>query len=159
YASDSEPASAPPTSAKRTWSARPFRERTRVVRSTNAAATITAPAAAADVGPRTPAPKAPSAPAPIARGKPWLADAPLAKIGRRTPSHTRAMDDGTGPKRPAIGAKANRNAAATTKAILFMSESRRARKVVVVRRCLSFSGFVALDAGGSDGGEVLALYG
>jgi hypothetical protein len=50
-------------------------------------------------------------------------DAPLAKSASRTPSQTNATDEVTGPKRLAIGAKANSEAAATTNAILFMCTS------------------------------------
>ena len=117
---DSVPARPPPTSATSTCTARAVRERMRVVRSVNAAATRTAPAAAGETVARMPLPKAPTAPLATASD----CAPPLAQTARSTPSHTSATDEATGPKRFATGASANSEAAATMKASFLMTRTR-----------------------------------
>ena len=114
---ESVPASAPPTSATRTCTARAVRERIRVVRSANAAAIMTAPAAAGETDARMPLPNAPNAPLATATDD----VVPLAHTARRTPSHTSATEETTGPKRFATGARTKSDAAATAKATFFMT--------------------------------------
>src|SRR5262249_12857603 len=118
------------------------RERTRVVRSANAAATSTAEAAAGESELSTPWPKAPSAPVAIARA----CTVPLAKTARSTPSQTRRAAEASGPARPARGATAKRDAAATTNANFFISVPRCAAQVVeILHGCRLRSG-LALGA-------------